>query len=247
MKCDVVMTFYRKWQEWPHVKQGLEWNRDHINRFIIVNDEPWGWDKDLYKLDGVETVQLDHPHRGWGAARCINEAVGHVGTDFFLHVDADIFLMPDSIGQSLIEAEDGLLLGCQIDDTTLDYCIEDGTLKATQFRYDERHIELREPKPLNLRHGHYLAHTETWRRLGGHDLTPPWDTEYHSMDYVLAAQWMMANGRDSFNVGGGGGYHLGGVRLSPKQSAESPENRARVRAVLDQYGAMFPDEPISWG
>lgn len=243
-KVDVVITFYGKEWAWPLVRRGLSLNKDHINTVILAYDGPIA--PILEPPEGLLMEVLTHPKDGWGAAKCVNEGAERVETEFFLNLDGDMMLATNSVQSSLKVAEPDMLLACQIHDTTKDAGVIDtatGTrVRAGQIRPETRPSSWRSPTPLNLRHGHFLAHTKSWRELGGQDLTPPFDTQYHSMDYHLAARWMMAYGREAFEFGGGAAFHIGGIYEGPVPEAESNENKARVQAMLDQFQQKFPEE-----
>lgn len=249
MKCDVVMTFFGKEPVWGLVCQGLELNKEQINRVLVMADTQHC--PTLSTPEGItmEIIPLNGPKQGWGAAERCNTGASLVDTEYFVHIDGDMMLASNSLKQSLAMAEPDGLLACQIHDTTKD-AIVIGTkqglrIRATKILPERRPGEWRKPTPLNLRHGHYLAHTKSFQELGGHDLTPPWDSEYHSIDYSLAARWMMKYGRESFEFGGGAAFHIGGIYDAPVPDAESRENKARTQAVLDEYLAKFPDEANS--
>jgi len=241
-RVDVVMTFYHKWRDWLLVVRGLEANRDYINRVIVVNDEPWE-EKTLELCPPpkeIPTLFIGHPHNGWGAARCANEGAEKVDTEFFLH----LMLGTDSILESLKIAKDGLLLACLMDDIPESYeviYVSQGGLriKAKMFARDTRVENPRTPKPRNLRAGHYLAHTETWKSVGGHDLTPPLDTKRHSLDYSLAARWMLKNGEDSFMVGGGTALHLGAKVFTGNPEPDPIDAESIVNNTLSEWDKVF--------
>jgi hypothetical protein len=238
---DVVISFYGKEWCWPLVKRGLDLNKDPINRIILAYDGPEAPELDFTDLPHLIVTQ---PRNGWGAARCCNGGVSHVDTDYFVHIDADMMLATNSLRHTLQMAEPDMLLACQIHDTTRDALVLTSNkglrVRATKIVPEQRPGMWRSPTPLNLRHGHFLAHTASWQELGGHDLTPPNDTEYHSIDYPLAARWMMQFGKESFEFGGGAAFHIGGI--ADKGEAETPTHKARVQAVLDEYTAKYPEE-----
>jgi hypothetical protein len=238
----VVVTFYKKEWCWPLVRHGLELNKDKIGRVFVMNDDVES--PDIPPPTGVAMEIHNVPEkRGWGAAERCNAGAALVTTPYFLHIDGDMMLGNLSVARSLYLAEPELLLACQVHNTTKDAEIvpdaQGDRVRATTIHPENRPGYWRKPLPLNLRHGHYLAHTESFRALGGHDLTPPWDTEYHSIDYCLAAGWLMKYGKESFEFGGGAAFHVGGIYEYKVDEAESPENKRRVREVINKYIAQF--------
>ena len=250
MKVDTIVSWYRKEKWWPHVLHGLVQNREHINKVIISNDERWGeWRPKAF--GSSLTIQLlERDHDGWGAGRVLNEAVKHVEAPHFLHIDGDIQLAADSLRVSSLYLDDVSLLACRIHNTTEDAHLEaheDGlVLAASQVHPDQRDFAFRSPLPLNLRHGHFIAATDKWLPHDCETFKVDGADAYFSMDYVLAAKWMMAYGRDSFAFGGGAAYHLGGIYSTPPPEAECDENKRKVRQVLKTYAALYGEGEVEW-
>jgi len=257
MRADVLITFYDQFDKWPLVLWGLVNNKDSINKVIVSKDGRWG-DKGLTAIGSGLTIQLvEQDHVGWGAGTTINNGMRHVESDVVCCIDADMALAPGSLANSLRYMNDVGLLAGRVIDTSPDVHLEpisrqtdagdrsiEMTLVCEQLRHDQRGVQFRSPLPLNLRHGHYLANTRKWLDLGGQP-TDEFKVDgvdaYFSQDYVLAAKWMMAYGRDDFAWGGGHAYHLGGIYVAAQES-ECVDNKRKVRAYLDKYCDMYPDE-----
>jgi len=250
MKLDVCISWFRKEKWWPHVLHGLVLNKEYINKVIISNDERWGLWRPEALGSGLTSQLLEHDNAGWGAGRVLNAAVKHVETPYFLHLDGDMQLTPDALKVSSLYLDDVLLLACRVHNTSEDAHLEaheEGlVLAASQVHPDQRDFAFRSPLPLNLRHGHFIARTDKWLPHDCETFKVDGVDAYFSMDYVLAAKWMMAYGKDSFAYGGGAAYHLGGIYSTPQPEAECDENKCKVRQVLKTYAALYQEGEVEW-
>jgi hypothetical protein len=183
-----------------------------------------------------------------------------------------MYMAPNCVASSLTYADDQRLLACRIHDTTSDFMpiVRNGSPAfVASLGREERRGELiqredgsvakfwRTPLPLNMRHGHYMAHTATWKEIGGQSLE--FNNTYFSMDYHLAARWILHCGdEDVFEFGGGMAYHMDGIREKARDmsrvpdgwwradEAESPENKMKVQNTLDAYCATFGCDCPRW-
>src|SRR5574340_382356 len=105
MKVDIVTEFHDKWDTWSRVLLGIDNNSRYVNRLIVMCDGRWEG-KYPQAPKSVPTVFLDRERRGHGTARATNEAVEHVETPFFVHIDADLLLLRDSISMTLEYADE---------------------------------------------------------------------------------------------------------------------------------------------
>ena len=195
---------------------------------------------------GLTIQLLDQEKSGWGAGKAINLAVQHVTTPIFAHLDADMMLAPSSLATSLLYMDDCSLLAGRVIDTTTDAHLVDAKVECRALRPDARDINFRTPLCLNLRHGHFLAHTDKWLPHPTDEMKVDGLDAYFSMDYVLAARWMLTHGRDSFAYGGGTAFHLGGIYDTPPPEAECDLNKRRVRRYLVAFTTHFGETAADW-
>src|SRR3990172_4164249 len=107
MKIDIAIGFYRGYDLWPLVLEGLERNRENINQVIVVNDEPWG--EPLVSSLPLKTFAFPE-HQGFGVSRVINKGFELAETEYVLHIDDDVLLTPNLIEVLLGSIEPGLLV-----------------------------------------------------------------------------------------------------------------------------------------
>ena len=225
MHIDIVIDFYRKGAHWPKVAFGLAQNIDHINRVIVVNDEPWTdegrllfW-RDPIHLDPTKLLLLDHEHEGFGSARCVNEGMRAVETEYWMVLNADVMLGPDSLADTLALAAPRTIIYPFVDDIPVHF--EDGfssPFTGAPWRY--------------YRDFCALEHTASSLVLGGRREFPSWG--YSDHDY--GCRWALHFGLDKVLHDGGTVYNLG---ANDARHVVSPETLALWYETKDKFQARY--------
>jgi hypothetical protein len=233
MKLDVVVLFYEKFAEWPFVRKGLEDNREHINKVIVVNDDNWtaeGFKK--VSSDILDIVHLGHDHDGFGAADCYNQALKYVTTPHFLHIGGDVVLRKGALAKNIEYIEPGVLVCGLLHDAE----IRDG--KLHQVREDIRLSDLHREPPCSepwylCRDGHIIIETAIARALGGY-------TKYDGygfIDWDHAVRWFLyQRDKDAYVITDAVALHIGGYDEVPpgERGAKEPTD-----AMLDKFNALL--------
>jgi GT2 family glycosyltransferase len=249
MKVDVVISYYRQRDFWPFVAWGLQQNAAHINRVLLVNDEPWDWEP---ALEGLPLVLLDHAHDGFGMTRSYNQGANAAETERILFSQGDLILTPDFLAKLLprsyvwsliypyvqyIEIPSKLSSRWEPSFLSKDWRSNAGVVD--EMRQKHRMFILGKGACFLVERAKYLA-------LGGFDegyapLGP------NSEDHDFAARWISAHGQDTLYIGGGEAWHLGDPprERSLHKQARMPayDSRARLASTL---GVHFHHRYILW-
>jgi hypothetical protein len=234
MKIDVVIDFYQKWQHWYKVAAGLRQNSAHINRVILVSDNPWSSEEEATlrgeDLDAPLLLRW-HDHLGYGGARCTNEGLALVETDYWLALNADVMLLPgvfenilslmtpQSIVYPIVHDVDGTLsLEALLDHPPI--LLHDGLEKFTghPWRYFRDYCA--------------CEHTASSRALGGRAIFPGWGCSDH--DY--GCRWALTFGLEHIMHLGGPVYNLGVADTHHELLPETKQAWVRTR---DQFVARY--------
>ena len=169
-------------------------------------------------FDTLHMIPLDHERDGVTPQRCIRQGAESVETDYFLHIDSDIVLTPGSLEKNLALVEPDIVVHGITHDVAANPELSSYP-NIPILRKDWRLDEDRYPLYLKFRDSYWIRNTESYFAVGGHDIRFP---GYGMVDYDLACRWMMRYGTDSYILGPGDAFHLGGM-VRPTYG-EDPEN-----------------------
>ena len=236
LKVDIVIDFYRKWRHWPRVAWGLRENSAYINRVIVVNDEPWTSEtKAQLRAEDVGAPLLlrDHAHNGWGGARCTNEGLHLVETEYWVALNADVVMSPSCLDDTLKLCAPQTIIYPFTDtippDTPFSMLDDPYVLKSDSF-YDNQDMDvwLQRLPWLPWRDFCVIEHTAS-----SHYLTGRLDLGTHGdVDRIYGCRWALTFGLERILHDGGTAYNLGHFDPRPP---ESPS----MGACWSQFLAMF--------
>jgi hypothetical protein len=242
MRVDVVIDFYRKEAMWPLVVWGLQHNTAHINRVIVVNDEPWGEWKPT--LDDIPLVLLDHEHDGFGSHRCTNQGMREVETEYWAVCNADVIMMPGAL-EALCELaepqaivypethhieEDTDMEELEAGPTLVELCHQISPYVMKYVRHEGGHARPyyhRQPWS-RYRDLFTLEHASSSKELGGRT---EW-RGYGYIDYDYGCRWAMKYGLDRVKLTGPQAYTF---RTANGGHATDTVNEVGFTATLKQY------------
>ena len=241
MKVDVVIAYFRQEHLWPFVAWGLQRNAAHINRVLLINDEPWTWTP---TLPGIPLVLLDHPHDGFGMTRSYNQGALASETDTVLFIQGDLVLESDFLAKALPRTLHFPLLYTwvfyiEIPATPSD--LEQPSRIALDWRGNDGLIlELRQKHRMFIlgKGASFLVNRAQYLALGG------FDEHYAPLgpnceDHDFAARWIMAYGPDTLDFGHSVSWHLGDPPAARVRNflARMPSyaSRARLAGTLGRY------------
>ncbi len=235
MKIDIVIDFYKRFDIWPLVAWGLDQNAEHINKLLLVNDARWSLvDIDTLQdmLKEVNIIPLDHERRGITPQRSIRQGAQEVETEYFAHIDSDVVLAPGSLAANLELVEKELIVYGTVPDvskhTKLD-CLDDPTIARPDWRIEKPVIDL-QTRFRMCRDSYWIMRQEDYvANDGGHDINFP---GYGCVDYDFACRWMMRFGLESWMIGPGVGYHVGG---DERQHETDPVNAEMFQKTWARY------------
>ena len=231
MRVDVVIDFYRKHKLWPLVVRGLELNKECINRVIVSCDEhSHNTEEALASVLGdIPYTYLWHEHNGFGGHRCIYEGMQKATTEYVAHIDADIVLEEGSLAANLDLTEPEYIVYGASHDVAMSVKVDDFPNPPVE-RKDWRKQGVDPGVFTSCRDLYWIMRRGDYFAIGGHDLAYP---SYGMLDYDLACRWMMEYGAESWCVGPGVGYHVGGC-INPGHPID-PVNKRKFGEVLGKF------------
>ena len=236
MKVDIVIDFYKRFDLWPLVAWGLDQNHEQINRIYLVNDGLWDLNEIDALTDRVEkcvVIPLDHERKGIRPQLSIKQGAESVNTEYFCHIDSDIVLKPGSLLENFEHIDKEFIVygrAHDVSERTPVASLPDPHIERPDWRIQPHNMNGELYKM--CRDSYWIAPTQDYLNVG-HDTTFP---GYGCVDWDFACRWMMKHGQDSWMIGPGESYHVGGAT---RRHESQETNVAKFLETARKYTAMF--------
>lgn len=225
-RIDVVIGYYKQQELWKHVLAGLKANERYIDTIYVVNDEPWEYE---LPTGGLDIVQLEHPHDGFGLCRSFNQGVAIARAEYVLLTTADCVMPPGYLRGRINACKPKCLVAGPVSHIALDNFVypDPVVLRTDSFMHlvgdaDARPWQYVRGATKLVHHDSYLGHNELLN-------------ERNYEDWEFTARWCMTYGDDSvIYVDHSPMWHLGDNKAN-ESTAVPEKSYAILLDTLNKY------------